>query len=192
VLVGHSIGGVAAQSFVIDNPEMAVDRIAGMVLLSSLARTPFGSQTTRFKARLERLTGYVPDAAWIWNNRDLGFLIARLGFGKTPHPSHVELVRRMMAECSHETRLNAPRALVGLDLTPDLPRISVPTLLIGGASDPITPVAESERMARLIPDARLEVLEGGGHMLMLEEIDAVNRLIADFAREVRARRNPAA
>jgi pimeloyl-ACP methyl ester carboxylesterase len=192
VLVGHSIGGVAVQSFVINNPELAAERVAGIVLLSSLARTPFGSQTTRFKTRLEELTGHVPDATWIWNNRNLGFLIARLGFGKTPRPSHVELVRRMMAECSHETRLNAPRALVGLDLTPDLPRIRVPTLLIGGTADPITPVAESERIARLIPDARLEVLEGGGHMLMLEDTEAVNRLIADFAREVRARRHSAA
>jgi pimeloyl-ACP methyl ester carboxylesterase len=192
VLVGHSIGGVAVQSFVINSPDVAAERVAGIVLLSTLAHTVFGSRSTRTKARLERLTGVVPDASWLWNNRDLGFLAARIGFGKSPRPSHVELVRRMMAECSHETRLNAPRALVGLDLTADLPRVRVPTLIIVGTADVLTTVAESKRMARLIPEARLEVLRGGGHMLMLEQTEALNRLIVDFARDVRARRTPAA
>jgi pimeloyl-ACP methyl ester carboxylesterase len=56
--------------------------------------------------------------------------------------------------------------------------------VIGGTDDVLTPVEEARRMARLIPNARLEVVPGGGHMLMLERTDDVNRLIADFAREV--------
>jgi pimeloyl-ACP methyl ester carboxylesterase len=192
VLVGHSIGGVAVQSFVINFPEVAAERVAGLVLLSTLARTALGSRPTRMKAQIERVTGMVPDSRWLWNNRDLGFLAARIGFGTSPRPSHIELVRRMMADCSHETMLHGPRALVGLDLTPELPKIRVPTLVIGGSADVITTVAESKRIVRLIPDARLEVLRGGGHMLMLEQTENVNRLITDFAREVRARRSPAA
>jgi pimeloyl-ACP methyl ester carboxylesterase len=39
-------------------------------------------------------------------------------------------------------------------------------------------------MARLIPGARLELVEGGGHMLMLERTELLNQLILDFAREV--------
>jgi pimeloyl-ACP methyl ester carboxylesterase len=41
-------------------------------------------------------------------------------------------------------------------------------------------------MARLIPNARLELVEGGGHMLMLERAEQLNRLLTDFAREVGA------
>ena len=41
-------------------------------------------------------------------------------------------------------------------------------------------------MASLIPGARLELMHGGGHMLMLERTDELDRLIVDFAREVRA------
>ena len=37
--------------------------------------------------------------------------------GRDPQPSHVELVRQMLMECPPETRLNAPRSLIGLDLT---------------------------------------------------------------------------
>jgi pimeloyl-ACP methyl ester carboxylesterase len=192
VLVGHSLGGVAVQSFVVRYPEIAAARVAGIVLLSTLAKTPFGSRSTRTKARLERLTKRAPDMRWLWEHHNLGFLAARAGFGRDPHPSHVELVRRMMAECSSDTRLEAPRVLVGLDFTADLPRVRVPTLVVGGTADVLTPPYESRRLARLIPGARLELVEGGGHMLMLERTEALNALIGEFARTVRARRDPAA
>jgi pimeloyl-ACP methyl ester carboxylesterase len=192
VLVGHSMGGVAVQSFLIRYPEIAADRVAGAVLLSTLAYTPFGSRSTRTKARLERITKHAPDAQWLWDSPNLGLLTARVGFGKSPRPSHIELVRRMMAECPPETRRDAPRVLVGLDLTTDLRHVRVPTLVIGGTADVLTPPFEAKRMARLIPNARLKLVEGGGHMLMLERTDTVDRLITEFAREVQARRTGAA
>jgi pimeloyl-ACP methyl ester carboxylesterase len=187
VLVGHSLGGVAVQSFVIRYPEIAAERVAGMVLLSTLAYTPFGSRSTRTKARLERLTKRQPDTQRIWNLRNFGFLLARVGFGRHPRPSHVELVRRMIAECPAETRTDAPRVLVGLDLTADLPNILIPTLVVGGGADVLTPPFEARRMADLIPGARLQLIPGGGHMLMLEATEELDALIADFAREVQGR-----
>ena len=56
--------------------------------------------------------------------------------------------------------------------------------MIGGTADVLTPPAYAEQMARLIPGARLELVEGGGHMLMLERTELLNQLILDFAREV--------
>ena len=185
VLVGHSMGGVAVQSFVTRFPEVAAERVAGIVLLSTLAYTPFGSRSTRTKARLERISKRTPDAQWLWDAPNLGFLAARLGFGKNPRPSHVELVRTMMSECPPETRRDAPRVLVGLDLTRDLPNVRIPTLVVGGTADVLTPPFEARRIAGLIPDARLELLRDGGHMLMLERTDELDRLIVEFAREVR-------
>jgi non-heme chloroperoxidase len=184
VLVGHSMGGVAVQSFVTQFPEIAAERVAGIVLLSTLARTPFGSRSTRTKVRVERILKRAPDSQWLWDAPNLGFIAARVGFGKNPRPSHVELVREMMAECPPETRLDAPRVLVGLDLTHELPHVRVPTLVIGGTADVLTPPFEAKQMARIIPGARLELMRGGGHMLMLERTEEVDRLIVDFAREV--------
>jgi non-heme chloroperoxidase len=184
VLVGHSMGGVAVQAFVARYPRVVEQRVAGIVLVSTLAHTPFGSRSTRTKARIERWTNHVPDMTWLWNARNLGLVAARLGFGKDPYPSHVELVRRMMAECPPDTRRDAPRVLVGLDLTADLPKFRVPTLVVGGTADLLTPAAESRRMARLIPGARLELFEDAGHMLMLERTTELNELIVQFAREV--------
>jgi 3-oxoadipate enol-lactonase len=76
--------------------------------------------------------------------------------------------------------------LLGLDLTDRLPEVRIPMLVIGGTADVITPPAESRRLAALIPGARLEMIEGGGHMLMLEQTERVDQLIADFARDVGA------
>jgi len=188
VLVGHSLGGVAVQAFVTMFPEIAAERVAGIVLLSTLAYTAFGSRPTRTKVRLEKLTNHTPDTTWLWSRPNLGFLVARVGFGRDPRPSHVELVRQMMLECPPETRRDAPRVLVGLDLTAELPRVRLPALVIGGTADVLTPPFEARRMAELIPGARLELLPGGGHMLMLERTEALDRLIIDFAREVQNRR----
>jgi len=186
VLVGHSMGGVAVQAFAVDFPEVVAARVAGIVLLSTLSHTPLGSQPTRTKARVEKLLKRSPDSQWLWDSPNLGFLAARVGFGRDPHPSHVELVRSMMRECPPATRLDAPRALVGLDLLDRLPSIRVPTLVIGGTADLLTPPAYARRIASLIPGAQLELMPGGGHMLMLERTDELDRLIVDFAREVRA------
>ena len=185
VLVGHSLGGVAVQSFVTRFPDIAAERVAGIVLLSTLAYTPFGSRSTRTKARLEKISKRTPDAQWLWDAKNLGFLAARVGFGKNPRPSHVDLVRQMMSECPPETRRDAPRVLVGLDLTRELPNVRIPTLVVVGTADVLTPPFEARRIAELIPGARLEVMRGGGHMLMLERTDELDRLIVDFARHVR-------
>jgi pimeloyl-ACP methyl ester carboxylesterase len=188
VLVGHSMGGVAVQQFVTSFPDLARERVAGIVLLSTLARAPLARNTARIEGPLERVVAGLPDSTRLWNARNLGFVLARVGFGKQPRPSHVELVRRMMADCADETRRLAPYALVGLDLTEAITHIDLPTLVIGGTADLLTPPAEARRIARLIPNARLELLDGGGHMLMLERTDDVNRLIADFAHQAQSLR----
>jgi len=184
VVVGHSMGGVAAQALAIEHPEIVASRVRGIVLLSSLGYTPFGSRTTQLKERIGRVTDRMPDSRRVWESRHLGTALARIGFGRRPRPSHVELVRRMMVECPPETRRDAPAQLVGLDLVADLPELRVPTLVVCGTGDVITPPSESRRMANLIPGARLELLRGGGHMLMLEQADAVDDLVVAFAREV--------
>jgi pimeloyl-ACP methyl ester carboxylesterase len=187
VLVGHSMGGVAVQAFVTQFPELTAERVAGIVLLSTLAKTPLGSLSTRTKARIEKITKRAPDMGWVWSSPNLGLLRARVGFGDDPKPSHVELARQMLMECPRETRLDAPRALIGLDLTDELPKIQVPTLVIGGTADVLTPPAQARLIARLSPGARLELFAGGGHMLMLERTEGFERLLVDFAREVQGR-----
>jgi 3-oxoadipate enol-lactonase / 4-carboxymuconolactone decarboxylase len=62
-----------------------------------------------------------------------------------------------------------------------LPQIRVPTLVVAGADDQVTPPALSEELARGIAGARLEVLPQAGHQAPLEQADAFNRLVGGFA-----------
>ena len=62
----------------------------------------------------------------------------------------------------------------------------MPTLVIVGTADLLTPPAQARHIARLIPGARLEEFPGGGHMLMLERTELLDKMIIDFAHEVGA------
>lgn len=66
------------------------------------------------------------------------------------------------------------------DTTPSLDRIKVPTLLVVGEDDAITPPSVSRRMAGRIPGARIEVIPDAGHLTNLEAPDAVNRALEEF------------
>src|SRR5262249_1205027 len=79
-----------------------------------------------------------------------------------------EPVRETIAACPKDASQEAVTALVGLDMTEELPKIRVPALVLSGSADVIAPPAQGRRIAELIPDARLEVFRGAGHMLMLE------------------------
>ncbi len=184
VLVGHSMGGIAVQSFATRHPDATRARVRGLVLLSTLCRTPGGSQATRLRSSLERLTHRSPDTTALWNTKNLGLLLARIGFGRDPYPSEIELVRQMLRDCPNDTRVHAPRALIGMDLTDDIAKIETPTLIVCGTADAITPPFHARQMHRAIEGSRIEWVEDGGHMLMLERTDWFNATLVAFADEV--------
>ncbi len=62
----------------------------------------------------------------------------------------------------------------------EITAIARPTLILAGQEDKATSVSKSIKMAGLIPNARLEVLDGVGHMSALEAPDRVNALIREF------------
>ena len=59
------------------------------------------------------------------------------------------------------------------DLASLLPSLDIPTLLLWGDADPLSPVAVGERLAALLPRARLRVVGGGGHDLACARADEV-------------------
>jgi 3-oxoadipate enol-lactonase len=59
-------------------------------------------------------------------------------------------------------------ALAGWDFRGELPRVSVPTLVVAGSVDEATPQADTDLLAERIPDARLVTLDGAAHLANLE------------------------
>jgi proline iminopeptidase len=73
------------------------------------------------------------------------------------------------------------------DITGQLSRITCPTLVTVGRGDWITPVPCSEKIASLLPDARLEVFEESGHSPQIEEAEKFQRVVRSFLAEALSR-----
>lgn len=72
--------------------------------------------------------------------------------------------------------------VVNEDLTPLLPRIQAPTLLIWGDNDQTTPLYQAKTMEKLIPDAGLAVLKNAGHYCFLDKPQDFNIIVNHFLR----------
>lgn len=91
----------------------------------------------------------------------------------------VQAVQTVLAGISPEGYASCCEALALSDLRADLGRIKVPTLLVAGAFDPVTTVADAHAMQAHIADARTVVLPAS-HLSNLEAPQAFNREILDF------------
>lgn len=100
------------------------------------------------------------------------------------HPEVVKRIRDMMLKTKPE---GAASALLGMaqrdDQTELLSRITSPTLVIVGAEDAITPVADGEKMHHAIADSRLKVIENAGHVSNLERTEQFNEALLDFLKD---------
>lgn len=172
VVCGCSMGGYAAFAMVRRHPE----RLCGLVLVDTRAGAD-SAEARKSRALLaERV---LREGSSVAAEAALPKLL-----GETTHrdrPQVVERVRRMILA-------NAPRgiadALAGLgaraDSAPTLREIRVPTLVVCGAEDVLTPVAEAEALRQGIAGSRLEVLPAAGHLSSLEVPVDFQRVLSDF------------
>jgi pimeloyl-ACP methyl ester carboxylesterase len=73
------------------------------------------------------------------------------------------------------------RAIGAHDTSARLPELRLPTLVVHGTLDEMLPVQNGHMIAGLIPDARLEILEGIGHMFFLEQPERTAELVREHA-----------
>jgi len=104
--------------------------------------------------------------------------------GKTTrekHPELIEYVRRMLARSPAEGVVGALEAMIARpDSTEMLATIDVPTLIVVGDEDVLTPPKDSRAMHEAIRGSRLEVLAGAGHLSNLERPAAFNHVVSEF------------
>jgi 3-oxoadipate enol-lactonase len=100
---------------------------------------------------------------------------------KSKRPEVVAQVKDMVAKTPVTAMVGAQLAMASrTDTSAVLPRIKVPTLVVVGADDALTPPDLSKQMAAQIPKARLEVLPRSGHLPALEAPEAFNSVLSSF------------
>ena len=83
-----------------------------------------------------------------------------------------------------ETVFNDFTACDGFNVMGRIGSLSIPALIICGAEDRFTPVKYSQYLAGSIPGAGLVLIEGAGHMVMIERPDEVNKAIDTFVENI--------
>jgi pimeloyl-ACP methyl ester carboxylesterase len=107
--------------------------------------------------------------------------IKYVAFGPGGTTPQVAFYERMLMTCPPDVRRGAGLAMVHMHLLEALPRLTVPTLVLAGAVDRLTPPSHAKRIAEALPElAELLVLPAIGHMSPLEApeatVDALLRL----------------
>jgi pimeloyl-ACP methyl ester carboxylesterase len=201
ILVGHSMGGMSILALAEAHPALFGSRIAGVVFAGSAAadllRGSMGSVTQLLRprvgslrqaaSRVNRLRHYV-----IASPADVGHVVARITqFGPHASPHLVDYVVGLAGRAPQEVWTDGLTNLMDMDLRHTLHHVQVPALVLVGDHDRVTPPASAAALAGDLPDGHLEIVEGAGHVLMLEQHEAFNRELSAFAARVlgTARRN---
>jgi len=165
-VAGHSLGGAVALELALRYPE----RVRGLVLLSTGAHFPALAATPDLFL--------LPIAAAPGKFRDL-FL------GEGVSAEALALARAAVAGCPPEVIRADVGAAKGFDARAALPSLRCPVLILCGTEDHITPPRYATWLKEGLPDARVILIPGAGHMLPLERPEQVNAAIAEFLREQR-------
>jgi pimeloyl-ACP methyl ester carboxylesterase len=194
LLVGHSMGSMAILAMAEVRPELFESRVAGCVFVGSAAndllRGVMGSITGLLRPRLGSLrqaAGRVDRLrrAVLSSPGDVAGIVARLTqFGPHASPQVVAYVVGLAARAPTEVWTDGLAGLMDLDLRHALEHVPVPSLVIVGGHDRVTPPSSAVALAGALPDGRLEVIEDAGHFAMMEAHEEFNRRIERFAREV--------
>lgn len=191
VLAGHSMGGMTAMALAERHPDLVRERVAGLALVSTacggLADSTLGLPVRMLgllrkgEARLAASERFDTRPALSRRPGVLGPSVRWLLVGRGADADATRISARSLADCR-------PAAMVGFRPTFDVHErdhvmavfAGVPTEVLVGSRDKLTPVAASRRISAASPWARLTVYGGAGHMLPVERVNAVAGHLAEL------------
>jgi 3-oxoadipate enol-lactonase len=176
-LVGLSMGGRIAQDFYERHPQ----RVQSLVLCDTLpaAESPPRELDREEFLRLRRqplLDGKQP--------RDIAPAVARTLIGRGASPEHWDRLIESLSSLRKESYLKILEVVTRYEPAQPPRRIAVPTLLVFGEDDRLTPPEIGRRMHAQIPGSRLELIADAGHLVNIERPQEFNRIVSDFLGEV--------
>ncbi len=180
-VVGASMGGMIGQVLAAKFPEKVLSLTS---IMSTSGRRGLPGPTREARTVLMRRPR---------DPKDFDSLVAHMAdtmrtIGSPAYPTPDKVLRERMARAIRRNVCpgGVARQLVAIAASGDrvglLKSIRVPTLVIHGAADPLVPVAGGEETARLVPGARLEIIDGMGHDLPAQLTGRLLALIDGHAR----------
>ncbi|MBP6207976.1 MAG: alpha/beta hydrolase [Anaerolineales bacterium] len=163
VFVGISMGGAIALTLALKHPK----QVLGVALLgtgSKLRVAPAILETAGGPASFESAVDMVNENC----------------FSEGISPAILALSKKNMMQIRPPVFLGDFLACNEFDVTSQLENIKVPTLIVCGSQDKMTPLKYSELLQLTIPNSQLHVVENAGHMVMVEQPDATAEVLKNF------------
>jgi pimeloyl-ACP methyl ester carboxylesterase len=161
VIVGHSMGGAIAQTLALSHP----DRVAGLGLVGTGAR---------LRVLQAILDGVLNDLA------ATASLVVENSFASDLDPEFQKRAEEEFCACPANVTHGDFSACNQFDVMARLAEIRVPTLVLCGREDRMTPPKYSVYLATQLPRAYLVLIDHAGHSVMIEQPDETNVALLDF------------
>ena len=165
VLAGHSLGGAVAIEAGLTRPEL----LGGLILVGTGAHLPVNPAlidglTQNFEATIP--------------------VIMKWAFAKTVDPKLLEDAVQLMLQLDPALLINDFQACDRFDRRADLGRMALPTLIVCGRQEKMTPPALSEELQANIRGSLLEIIDNAGHEVMEEQPETFNQVVCDFVKSL--------
>jgi pimeloyl-ACP methyl ester carboxylesterase len=161
-LAGHSMGGGIAMSFALTYPEL----LKGIILICTGAK---------LKVLPSILDGVMKD-----KEATVRMIMMDYAFSKKAPQKMKDNGFKDMMKSSSETIYQGFMACDHFSAIGSLDKITLPTMIIGGKDDLLTPPSYSEYLHKKIGGSNMVIIEDAGHMVMIEQPDAMNQAIEGF------------
>jgi pimeloyl-ACP methyl ester carboxylesterase len=178
VVAGHSMGGMSVQALAIARPDVVAERVRALVLAGTAG---FGVAAGPLSVAARFVTGNRAVERLMAGR--LGPALSRGTVGRRPRHAHLVATRDAFLSLATDVRLQFLIAMQTMDFRAGLAGVAVPTTVVIGRRDLLTPPRLGRAMAAAIPGARLVEVPGAGHMLPYEEPDRLAEIIASAGPE---------
>jgi proline iminopeptidase len=182
-MLGTSYGGMVAQGYAIRYPE----HLEKLILVATAPSYRF-MDSAKNRVRHDGSADQIEICEHLWNGTfeshahiiEFFKLMDSLYSNKAKLKKQQEYSRSKTIWSHEAVNEGFGGFLRKFDFIPDLPKITCPTLVLGGKDDWICSLAESQTIADNIPNARLEVFEKSSHAIAVDEHDRYINTIQDF------------
>jgi 3-oxoadipate enol-lactonase len=170
--VGSCLGGMIGQVLALRSPK----RVAGLVLANSMAGLTEGARSAWFEriklATEQGLEGLHQATLEEWFTESY----------RLREPQRLESSRRQILAGSATGYAGCCQAILGLDHLARLRELDLPTLVVVGAEDTVTPIPTALAMHERIAGSRLEILQSAAHLAVVEQASRFNQILLEFLR----------